>query len=89
MIIPVRCFNCNKVLGHLWKLYMQKIQEGTSDAEVEKEKRYITVEESQPKSPECKALDDLGVTKYCCRAIMMGTVDLTRDIVKTTYSPMS
>jgi DNA-directed RNA polymerase subunit N (RpoN/RPB10) len=68
---------------------MQKIQEGTSEAEVEKEKRYITVEESQPKSPECKALDDLGVTKYCCRAIMMGTVDLTRDIVKTTYSPMN
>ena len=39
MIIPVRCFNCNKVLGHLWDPYMQKIQEGTSEAEVEKEKK--------------------------------------------------
>ena len=89
MIVPVRCFNCNKVLGHLWEPYIQKIQEASSEAEVEKEKKYITIEEAQPKSAECKALDDLGVTKYCCRAIMMGTVDLTRDIVKTTYSPMS
>jgi DNA-directed RNA polymerase subunit N (RpoN/RPB10) len=68
---------------------LQKIQEGTSGAEIEKEKRYITIEESQPKSLECKALDDLGVTKYCCRSTIMGTVDLTRNIVKTTYSAMS
>ena len=89
MIVPVRCFNCNKVLGHLWDPYIQKIQEASSEAEVEKEKKYITIEEAQQKSPECKALDDLGITKYCCRAIMMGTVDLTRDIVKTTYSTMN
>jgi DNA-directed RNA polymerase subunit N (RpoN/RPB10) len=88
MIIPVRCFNCNKVLGHLWEPYIQKIQEGTSEINVDKEKNYITIDDIQPKSLECKALDDLGVTKYCCRATMMGTVDLTRNIVKTTYSTM-
>ena len=89
MIIPVRCFNCNKVLGHLWEPYIQKIQEASSEAEVEKEKKYITIEDSQPKSPECRALDDLGITKYCCRSTILGTVDLTRDIVKTTYSTIS
>ena len=89
MIVPVRCFNCNKVLAHLWEPYMQKIQEASGEVDVEKEKRYITIEEAQPKSPECKALDDLGVTKYCCRSTIMGTVDLTRNIVKTTYSAMN
>jgi len=77
------------VLGHLWEPYIQKIQEASSEAEVEKEKKYITIEDSQPKSPECRALDDLGITKYCCRSTILGTVDLTRDIIKTTYSTIS
>ena len=29
-----------------------------------------------------KVLDDLGIERYCCRMTMMGTVDLTDDIVK-------
>jgi len=86
MIIPVRCFNCNKVLGHLWEPYLQKIQEASNENSLDKEKNYITIQENQPKSPECNALDELGIRKYCCRSAMMGTVDLTRNIIKTNYS---
>jgi len=86
MIIPVRCFNCNKVLGHLWEPYLQKIQEASNENSLDKEKNYITIQENQPKSPECNALDELGIIKYCCRSAMMGTVDLTRNIIKTNYS---
>ncbi|PHH72169.1 hypothetical protein CDD80_4727 [Ophiocordyceps camponoti-rufipedis] len=25
MIIPIRCFSCGKVIGHLWELYLQLI----------------------------------------------------------------
>lgn len=86
MIIPVRCFNCNKILGHLWEPYLEKIQEATSDINLEKEGKFVVIGENQPKSAECKALDELGIVKYCCRSTMMGNVDLTRDIVKTSYS---
>ena len=84
MIIPVRCFNCNKVLAHLWEPYLKKIQEACNQSTLEKVD--ITVGEETRPSPECAALDDLGITRYCCRATMMGNVDLTNDIVKTTYS---
>jgi len=85
MIVPVRCFNCNKVLAHLWEPYLQKLQEATSAEALENEKKLITIGVNQPKSAECKALDELGVTRYCCRTAMMGTIDMTEDIVKTSF----
>ena len=27
MIIPVRCFTCNKVIGHMWNDYVQMVEE--------------------------------------------------------------
>ena len=27
MIIPVRCFTCNKVIGHMWNDYCNMVQE--------------------------------------------------------------
>lgn len=28
MIIPVRCFTCGKVIGHLWEEYIKKVESG-------------------------------------------------------------
>lgn len=33
MIIPVRCFTCGKVIGHLWFKYKELIQNGKSPKE--------------------------------------------------------
>lgn len=27
MIIPVRCFSCGKVIGHMWKTYKYQVQD--------------------------------------------------------------
>jgi len=86
MIVPIRCFNCNKTLAHLWEPYQQKLQEATNADALEKEKETIVVSVDQKKSVECKALDELGIERYCCRAVMMGTVMMTPDITKTSYS---
>ncbi|MEK6933168.1 MAG: DNA-directed RNA polymerase subunit N, partial [Nanoarchaeota archaeon] len=29
-----------------------------------------------------KVLDDLGLTRYCCRALFMGHVDLLQDLAE-------
>ena len=54
MIIPVRCFTCGKVIGHLWEKYKKEIENGRSPKEV---------------------LDELGVTRYCCRAVFLTHVE--------------
>jgi len=28
MLVPVRCFSCGKVIGHLWEDYQKKIAKG-------------------------------------------------------------
>jgi DNA-directed RNA polymerase subunit N len=34
MIIPVRCFSCNKPLGHLWEEYKRRVEEGETPGSV-------------------------------------------------------
>ncbi len=59
MIIPVRCFSCGKVIGHLYEDFMRRVKTGKDPA---------------------KVLDDLGVERYCCRAVLLGHVDLVKKI---------
>jgi DNA-directed RNA polymerase subunit N len=59
MIIPVRCYSCGKVVGHLYEDFKKRVAAG-----------------EDPK----KVLDDLGVERYCCRAVFLGHVDLIKKI---------
>ena len=59
MIIPVRCFSCGKVVGHLWKEFEERVEKG-----------------EDPK----KVLDDLGLTRYCCRTLFITHVNLLGKI---------
>jgi len=61
MIIPIRCFSCGKVVGHLWEEYNKRINTGESSE---------------------KVLDDLGLDRYCCRALFVGHVDLIKKVGK-------
>lgn len=43
MIIPVRCFTCGKVVGHLWEDYTKRVAKGEDGGKVMTElgmKRY-------------------------------------------------
>ncbi|HEX33055.1 MAG TPA: DNA-directed RNA polymerase subunit N [Candidatus Aenigmarchaeota archaeon] len=61
MIIPVRCFTCGKPIGHLWKEFKKRVEEGEKPKDV---------------------LDDLGLERYCCRAVFLGHVDLLPTVAK-------
>ena len=34
MIIPVRCFSCGYVVGHLWERYSQGVEDGRDTGEM-------------------------------------------------------
>lgn len=72
MIIPIRCFTCNNVLAGKWLTYLDKVKEYSKNSS--NEIPYLTHETK--KSAHGKALDDIGITKECCRTRMLTHVDL-------------
>ncbi len=82
MIIPIRCFTCNKPLAHLWDEYQQKIQMEYNNSEGDnlKKFRFVPQDKLKQKTNEGKVLDELGLNKYCCRRMFLCNVDLTDKI---------
>jgi DNA-directed RNA polymerase subunit N (RpoN/RPB10) len=75
MIIPVRCFTCGKVIADKWTYYSKEVakkQDNDSVLNVNSKTIQTTVEG--------KVLDKLGLTRYCCRRMMISHVDLINII---------
>ena len=81
MIIPIRCFTCNKVVAHLWEEYLNKIQLKYSETDGDAEKkRFVNVKKIEEKTVEGQVLDEIGLNKYCCRRMLLSHVDLCEKI---------
>ena len=82
MIIPIRCFTCNKVIADLWDEYLNKIQMSYIDEDIKnnRKKRFIDIEELENKTIEGKILDEMKLNRYCCRRMMLSHVDLCDKI---------
>ena len=77
MIIPVRCFTCGNVLADKWEYYKNECEKKESD---KNEVVNMTNIEHFENSIKGKVLDELKLTKYCCRRHMLGHVDLIEII---------
>ncbi|MBS3134603.1 DNA-directed RNA polymerase subunit N [Candidatus Woesearchaeota archaeon] len=60
MIIPIRCFSCNKPLAHLWEDFKERAKKDDTK----------------------RVLDELGLERYCCRAMFLGHIDLIEEIAE-------
>jgi len=86
MIIPVRCFTCNKVLGDKWNYFKKELEKN------DKEENEFTIEDiSIPENEENplryfddnkqkQILEKLGITKMCCVRHFISHIDLI-DII--------
>ena len=85
MIIPVRCFTCGKVMADKYDYYMQQVHlleskstntkpAGLAGDEVEAKAAHFDTLHTG------KILDDMGLTRYCCRRHMLTTVDMMEVI---------
>lgn len=59
MLIPIRCFTCNKVTGNKWEAYRRLLGAGVASGD---------------------ALTKIGLTRYCCRRILLTHIDLCEKI---------
>ena len=78
MIIPVRCFTCNKVISDKWIPFIEKVnekKEKSSETIEDLDIDYIDLKDPK-KSIEGVAMDELGLHRYCCRRMFLGNVHL-------------
>lgn len=81
MIIPVRCFTCGKVLADKWDWYdaeVKKLQE--EEKPTEKKQAPVPAETYFDKTKTGELLDQLGLTRYCCRRHLLCQVDMMNVI---------
>ena len=79
MIIPVRCFTCGKVIGDLWEKYIEEIQKEYNNIPKNELKKIVDIQNND-KYIEKDVLDKMGLHRYCCRRMMLSTVDLVEKI---------
>lgn len=81
MIIPVRCFTCNKVIGDKWVHYQRRVSEMKDTGEIDDaDAKHDVVNAKDGQTPRGKLLDDMGIKRICCRRHLLTHVDLI-DII--------
>ena len=84
MIIPIRCFTCNKILANRWNKYQERLEE----AKKEENPPLVTIiDEEFLNNPNAlnaftpkKILDDLDITRVCCRKHFLACVPMIDKI---------
>lgn len=89
MIIPSHCKTCGKPIGHLWFRYLSKVREfqkQRDEAQAEAEAGQEIEAETDSRTPEARALDELLIHRYCCRLMFIcqpqGLVNMIRNRVE-------
>lgn len=78
MIIPIRCMTCGSMIASKWKKYQEVLESTKTDAR----HNLITndISDLENDTAEKKALDAVGVTRYCCRRHLLSHTDII-DII--------
>ena len=76
MIIPIKCFTCGKVLADKYLFYIRKVREIKLSEDLDVDKVVYLTKENIKKTPEGVVMDQLGLTKICCRRHILSHVDI-------------
>ncbi len=76
MIIPIKCFTCGKVIGDKYLYFKRQVREEKLKKNIDPDDVIYLTESNIKKTPEGKCLDELGLTKICCRRHMLTHVDI-------------
>jgi DNA-directed RNA polymerase subunit N len=78
MIIPVRCFTCNRVLASKYARYLELISSETNKENIINGDPDIDLSENNVYQ---KAFDEIGVgDRYCCKRHLLSHIDLIHKI---------
>ena len=85
MIIPVRCITCGKMIADLWRAYQVKVgdrpeNEPDNASNGKGKGKGKTTGQERADISRARAMDELGLVRYCCRRHFLGQVDLIEKI---------
>jgi len=81
MIIPIKCFTCGNVLANKYRYYVEQVRKkkmakrGNGES-IDVDKVLYLTKEFAEKTPEGEVLDELNLTKMCCRRHLLTHVDI-------------
>jgi DNA-directed RNA polymerase subunit N (RpoN/RPB10) len=76
MIIPIKCFTCGKVIADKYRYYLAEVRKLKKDMNIDEEETQYFTTENTGKTAEGIVLDQLQLTKYCCRRHFLCHVDI-------------
>ena len=76
MIIPIKCFTCGKVIANKYRYYCQEVRKRKLAKDMDIDKVLYLTKEFRDKTPEGEVLDELNMTKMCCRRHFLSHVDI-------------
>lgn len=81
MIIPVKCFTCGNVIADKYRYYLEEVRKMkmgkmSNGEQMDIEKVMYLTRENHEKTPEGIVLDNLGMTRMCCRRHFLTHVDI-------------
>lgn len=77
MIIVVRCWTCGKVLGNKIRAYERLCKNAQQHSEGSGSEQHAYLEPGQSRD---QAMEELGITRLCCRRHMLGHIDMVDDL---------
>jgi len=81
MIIPIKCFTCGMVIADKYRFYTEQVRKKKmakrkNDESIDIDKVVYLTKEFHEKTPEGEVLDELNMTKMCCRRHFLTHVDI-------------
>ena len=81
MIIPVRCYTCNKVLADKYEYYERELLRKKLAMNTKEDPLIIDINATDVKKTIAgEIMDELGLTRICCRKIMLTSINIIDEI---------
>ena len=80
MIIPIRCFSCNKLIADKYSIYLDLNKKLDLDNNLTTIDTNLINSGVIETSAQGKILDELNIKRYCCRRMFLTQVDIV-DVI--------
>ena len=83
MIIPMRCFTCNKPIADKYDAYVEKVIKYSNVKSFDEYTNFQKVDDEKilsAETPSLKAFKELNIERICCRRMFLGHIENIVDL---------